>query len=110
MSGAVNSPQTGVFWATGGGYGHLVVEGPLIAGQYRLVEEIGRGGFGMVWHARDERLDRDVAAKQLFLPMYLTHDQRRERYHRSMREARSAARLDQPGAVRVYDVVEHDGC
>ena len=110
MSGEVNSPQNAVFRASGDGYRHLVVEGPLIAGQYRLVEEIGRGGFGMVWHARDQRLDRDVAAKQLFLPMYLTHDQRRERYHRSMREARSAARLDHPGAVRVYDVVEHDGC
>jgi serine/threonine protein kinase len=107
---AVNSSQNAVFWPSDGGYRHLVVEGPLIAGQYRLVEEIGRGGFGMVWHARDERLDRDVAAKQLFLPMYLTQDQRRERHHRSMREARSAARLDDPGAVRVYDVVEHDGC
>jgi serine/threonine protein kinase/WD40 repeat protein len=99
-----------MFWPSGAGYRHDVVDGPLIAGQYRLVEEIGRGGFGMVWHARDERLDRDVAAKQLFLPAYLTRDQRRERYHRSMREARSAARLDHPGAVRVYDVVEHDNC
>jgi len=106
----LNTVRNTMFWPSGAGYRHDVVDSPLIAGQYRLVEEIGRGGFGVVWHARDERLDRDVAAKQLFLPMYLTGDQRRERYQRSMREARSAARLDHPGAVRVYDVVEHDGC
>ena len=108
--GAANSVRNLMFWTDGAGYRHDVVDGALIAGQYRLAEEIGRGGFGMVWHARDERLERDVAAKQLFLPAYLTRDQRRERYRRCMREARSAARLDHPGAVRVYDVVEHDGC
>jgi eukaryotic-like serine/threonine-protein kinase len=84
--------------------------GQLIAGQYRLVEEIGRGGFGVVWRARDERLRRDVAAKELFLPTYLGADQRHERRLRSLREARSAARLVHPAAVTVYDVVEQDGC
>lgn len=83
---------------------------PLIAGQYRLVEEIGRGGFGVVWHAHDERLHRDVAAKQLFLPFYLTHGQRRERHARSLREARSAARIHHPNAVTVHDVVIHEDC
>jgi serine/threonine protein kinase len=83
---------------------------PLIAGQYRLAEEIGRGGFGVVWHAHDERLHRDVAAKQLFLPGYLTAEQRHERHARSLREARSAARLHHPNAVTVHDVVMHDDC
>lgn len=94
------------------GYGPAMADGPepLIAGQYRLVEEIGRGGFGVVWRARDERLRRDVAAKELFLPGYLAADQRRERRERSLREARSAARIVHPSAVTVYDVVEHDGC
>lgn len=81
----------------------------MIAGQYRLAEEIGRGGFGVVWRARDERLHRDVAAKELFLPNYLAEDQRQERRRRSLREARSAARIVHPSAVTVYDVVEHDG-
>jgi WD40 repeat protein len=89
-----------------------VVEKPgeLIAGQYRLVEEIGRGGFGVVWRARDEHLDRDVAAKMLYVPSYLDGDQLRERRERSMREARSAARLHHRAAVTVYEVVEHEGC
>ncbi|MBA9002272.1 WD40 repeat domain-containing serine/threonine protein kinase [Thermomonospora cellulosilytica] len=84
--------------------------GALIAGQYRLVEEIGRGGFGVVWRARDERLERQVAAKELFLPTYLGHGRRDERRERSLREARSAARIVHPSAVTVYDVAEDGDC
>jgi len=39
--------------------------GELIAGRYRLAERIGQGSMGVVWRARDERLDRVVAIKQL---------------------------------------------
>ncbi|MFB9839293.1 serine/threonine-protein kinase, partial [Actinoallomurus acaciae] len=81
----------------------------LIAGQYLLIEQIGRGGFAVVWRARDDRLRRDVAAKQLFLPPHFTEEQRREHRERTFREARSAARLTHPGVVTVHDVVEHDG-
>ncbi|MFC6880340.1 MULTISPECIES: WD40 repeat domain-containing serine/threonine protein kinase [Actinomadura] len=88
-------------------------EGPghLIAGHYRLVREIGRGGFGVVWHAWDEWLRRDVAAKRLFLAPSpsVAVEQTRERRRRTLQEARSAARIDHPGAVKVFDVVEHDG-
>ncbi|HEY0538909.1 MAG TPA: protein kinase [Actinoallomurus sp.] len=80
----------------------------LIAGQYLLIEQVGRGGFAVVWRARDERLQRDVAAKQLFLPPHFTEEQRREHRARTFREARSAARLTHPGVVTVHDVVEHD--
>jgi WD40 repeat protein/predicted Ser/Thr protein kinase len=85
------------------------VPGQLIAERYRLVEEIGRGGFGAVWRARDEHLHRDVAAKLIFLPSYLSTDQRQEQSDRSMREARSAARLDHRGVVAVHEVVEDGG-
>jgi WD40 repeat protein/serine/threonine protein kinase len=81
----------------------------LIAGQYLLIEQVGRGGFAVVWRARDDRLQRDVAAKQLFLPPHFTEEQRREHRERTLREARSAARLAHPGVVTVHDVVEHDG-
>ncbi|GAA3212443.1 serine/threonine-protein kinase [Actinocorallia longicatena] len=84
--------------------------GRLVAGQYRLIEKIGRGGFGVVWRAHDERLDREVAVKELYLPAYLAEGQRKERRTRSLREARSAARIDHRGAVTVYDVVEEDDC
>ncbi|MEU5883807.1 serine/threonine-protein kinase [Spirillospora sp. NPDC047279] len=86
--------------------------GQLVAGQYQLVAEIGRGGFGVVWRARHERLGRDVAAKKLFLVMHtgvLPADQWQERSRRTFREARSAARIVHPAAVRIYDVVEHEG-
>lgn len=81
----------------------------LIAGQYLLVEQIGRGGFAVVWRARDDRLQRDVAVKQIFLPPHLTDEQRREHRERTLREARSAARLAHPCVITVHDVVEHDG-
>jgi serine/threonine protein kinase len=81
----------------------------LIAGQYLLIEQVGRGGFAVVWRARDQRLRRDVAVKQLFLPPHVTEAQRREHRERTFREARSAARLSHPGVVTVHDVVEHDG-
>ncbi|MQY05128.1 WD40 repeat domain-containing serine/threonine protein kinase [Actinomadura macrotermitis] len=80
----------------------------VIAGQYRLADEIGRGGFGVVWRAWDERLRRPVAVKELFLPTYLAADQLEERRRRSLREARAAARIVHPNAVTVYEVVEHD--
>jgi serine/threonine protein kinase len=83
--------------------------GRLIAGQYRLIEQVGRGGFAVVWRARDDRLRREVAAKQLFLPPHFTDGQRAEHRERTLREARSAARLTHPGVVTVHDVVEHDG-
>jgi serine/threonine protein kinase len=77
----------------------------LIAGRYEVQRAIGRGGMGTVWLARDNRLGRDVAVKQIgALPGESANETRR-----AMREARSAAALNHPNAVAVYDVVDHEG-
>jgi eukaryotic-like serine/threonine-protein kinase len=79
----------------------------LIAGRYRLLEPVGAGGMGRVWLARDEMLDRDVAVKEFVPPDWMTHDEQARLRDRTLREARSAGRLNHPHVVRVYDVV-HD--
>ena len=45
----------------------VIDEGQLIAGHYRLLEQVGSGSMGVVWRARDERLERIVGIKQLLL-------------------------------------------
>ncbi|GAA1020340.1 hypothetical protein Aple_099320 [Acrocarpospora pleiomorpha] len=77
--------------------------------RYRLLSPVGRGGMGMVWHAHDVLLDRDVAVKELILPYGLDAAGRQVAHRRMLREARSAARLSHPGIVTVHDVVEEDG-
>ncbi|GID98801.1 hypothetical protein Adu01nite_01520 [Paractinoplanes durhamensis] len=77
----------------------------LIAGRYRLLEAVGSGGMGRVWLARDEMLDRDVAIKEFVPPDWMTDDEQARLRDRTLREARSAGRLNHPHVVRVYDVV-----
>lgn len=88
-------------------------EGELVAERYRLASVIGRGAMGVVWLARDERLDRDVAVKQLLIEgspdRALAEATPEQAAARAMREARIAARLRHPNAIAVHDVVEHDG-
>ncbi|MEU0565672.1 protein kinase [Nonomuraea sp. NPDC005983] len=84
-------------------------QGRLIGRRYRLMSPVGRGGMGMVWHAHDVLLARDVAVKELILPFGLDHAGKQVAYRRMLREARSAARLTHPSIVTVHDVVEEDG-
>ena len=83
--------------------------GALIADRYRLVRQLGAGGMGVVWEARDERLHRQVAVKQLRHQPGLTEAETDVVVQRAMREARINARLEHPYAVSVFDVVEHEG-
>jgi serine/threonine protein kinase len=84
-------------------------EGRLIAGRYRLTEQIGRGGMGTVWRADDEVLDRQVAVKRLHVQPHLTADELATLYERTRREARSAARITHPNVIVVHDVVDDEG-
>ncbi|MEV5747042.1 protein kinase [Actinoallomurus sp. NPDC052308] len=84
-------------------------EGFVLGHRYRLLSHIGRGGMGTVWHAHDDLLARDVAVKEVLFPPGLSEDEHKVMYERTLREARSAARLNHPGIVTVHDVVEEDG-
>ncbi|UOX92325.1 protein kinase [Amycolatopsis sp. FBCC-B4732] len=83
--------------------------GELIAGRYRLAERVGQGAMGVVWRARDERLDRVVAVKQLDYDAAIGRAAGEEAAQRALREARLTARLRHPHAITVHDVVEQDG-
>jgi hypothetical protein len=81
--------------------------GDLVAGRYRLLQELGSGAMGSVWRAFDERLQRRVAVKQVLpCPGAGPDGELRDRV---LREGRIAARLQHPRAVAVFDVVEDNG-
>ncbi|HEX3489223.1 MAG TPA: serine/threonine-protein kinase, partial [Streptosporangiaceae bacterium] len=83
--------------------------GRLIAGRYRLQGPVGRGAMGIVWRGRDELLHRDVAVKQVQITALTLPSEAELAYQRTLREARTAARLSHPAVVTVFDVVEEDG-
>ena len=70
--------------------------GELLLGRYLLRERLGAGGFGTVWRAHDEQLDRAVAVKRIALPS-------EEDRERATREAHATARLAHPAIVALYE-------
>jgi tRNA A-37 threonylcarbamoyl transferase component Bud32 len=79
---------------------HATANG-LVLGRYRPLRPLGSGGMGSVWHARDEKRDRDVALK--IVPRTGTAGPRAER------EAAAAAQLKHPACLRAYALARDEG-
>ncbi|MFK0232839.1 protein kinase domain-containing protein [Streptomyces vinaceus] len=80
----------------------------LVAGRYRLLSRLGEGGMGVVWRARDETLQREVAVKEVRAPAGLRAGDIARIYRRLEREAWAAARIPDRTVVTVHDVVTED--
>ncbi len=79
------------------------IGGQKVFGRYTLIKVLGRGGMGIVWLARDEELERDVALK--FLPDLMIHD--RSMFDELRRETKRCLELTHPHIVRIHDFL-HD--
>ncbi|MHC4941220.1 MAG: protein kinase domain-containing protein [Planctomycetota bacterium] len=83
----------------------IVEEAPKQVGDYRIVREIGRGGMGVVYEAKDTKMDRRVALKVLALGITGTG----EAVRRFQREAKAAGRLHHTNIVPIYGMDQHAG-
>jgi ABC-type transport system substrate-binding protein len=78
--------------------------GTRLANRYEIVGELGRGGMGVVYRARDPVLSREVAVK--LVPPALLTPHSEERFQR---EAQVVAQMDHPAIVAIYDLGQHEG-
>jgi len=74
-------------------------------GRYHIVQEVGRGGMGVIYKGHDPILERSVAIKILSQQLV----QNPEMKERFIREAQAAARLNHPFIAGIYDINEHEG-
>lgn len=99
-AGSAESADTEQPAASSGAFGSHVV-----AGRFRLIQPLGRGGMGRVYLGHDDLLDRPVAVKLIYDDAVSARDQRRA----CAVEARAAARVSHPGVVRILDSGFDDG-
>ena len=74
-------------------------------GRYEILSELGRGAMGVVYKARDPKINRVVAVKTVSLAGQSPEEEREYR-ERFFREAEAAGRLSHPGIVTIFDVGE----
>lgn len=83
----------------------MQIEPSALFSHYQVIRQIGVGGMGEVYLAEDQNLKRQVALK--FLPFFMTLDE--ESKYRLKREAQTAASLNHPNIVTIYEIGEHEG-
>ncbi len=80
-----------------------------VIGPYELIDRLGSGGMGIVYRARDTRLQRDVAVKVLSESYIGSGTPGHASHERFLREARAASSLNHPNICTIHDVGEHGG-
>jgi eukaryotic-like serine/threonine-protein kinase len=105
LSGFLSAPVYGSAPATATATSPAVAVGTRLLERYLIVERLGAGGMGVVYRARDEKLEREVAIKML-QPGVLSGEEARSRFRR---EARALAKLNHAHIAAVHDVIEQDG-
>lgn len=80
-----------------------------IIGRYEIIQEIGRGGMGVVYQAHDPVIGRDVSIKRISLPQHLTEKKKEGFLRRFQREAQAAGRLNHQNILTIYDIGEDRG-
>ena len=83
----------------------VLTEGSIFGGKYKIIEEVGRGGMGVVYKAQDIRLNRFAALK--ILPPEKVADPDRKR--RFVQEAKAASALNHPNIITIYDIDREGG-
>jgi serine/threonine protein kinase/sugar lactone lactonase YvrE len=82
-----------------------LTEKSAFAERYRIIQELGKGGMGVVYKAEDIKLKRTIALKTI-LPQFLTQEEVKKRF---VREAQAAAALSHPNICTVYEIDESEG-